>query len=221
MKNLLFLIGILFISQITFAQKNTYAELGGGAGSAAGSFGASIHKNWTLGKKDRLIIGTGARFTYFFGTNSNFITAPANLTSDTKNIDTLLAPKPSLSSINALINIGFKVSSKLEVGFNIDAIGFSFGPKGKPSYIKNGKSVLTEASPTNLNILLVGDNDKGSLNSHFYTKYAFYEKFGVKLAYQFLFNELTTNTKIQTLPSANDRFRLKSSMLYAGLVYSF
>lgn len=203
------------------AQKNTYIEVGGAIGSGAGSFGAALHKNWTLGKKDKFIIGTGVRFTGFAGSDQNFITAPAKLTVDDKNIDTLLALKPALYSLNAIINLGYRINSKIELGFNIDVLGFSFGPEGKPSYIRNGRKTAATAKPTSTNLLLVGDNDRGSLNSHFYGKYNFNEKFGVKLAYQFLFNELTTTTKVQTIPEANDRFRLKSGMIYAGLTLNF
>jgi hypothetical protein len=203
------------------AQKNTYAEVGGAVGSGVGSFGAALHKNWTLGKKDKLIIGTGVRFTGFVGSDQNFITAPAKLTADEKNIDTLFAPKPALYALNAMINLGYRINSKIELGFNIDVLGFSFGPEGKPSYIRNGRPTATTAKPTSINLLLVGDNDKGSLNSHFYGKYNFNEKLGVTLAYQYLFNELTTTAKVQTIPEANDRFRLKSGMIYAALTYSF
>jgi hypothetical protein len=68
---------------------------------------------------------------------------------------------------------------------------------------------------------LVGDNDKGSLNSHLFVRYKLSDRLGVKLAYQYLFNELTTTTKVQTVPSANDRFRAKSGMIYVGVNYSF
>jgi hypothetical protein len=219
------LLVVFYFLIIVFAskgqQKNTYAEIGGGIGASSGSVGLALHKNWSLGKKDKFIIGTGLRFTSFFGNNVTFITAPADLTADPKNIDTLLAPKPSLSSLNAMINLGYRLNSKLELGFNIDAAGISFGPTGAPSYITNGKSSVTSAKPTAVNLLLVGDNDKGSLNSHFYAKYDFSKKIGLKLAYQFLFNELTTSTAIQKSPSANDRFRVKSSMVFVGINFNF
>jgi hypothetical protein len=220
MRKILTIISFALVSSV-YAQKNTYLEAGAGFGSGATSFGAAFHKNWTLGKKDKLIIGTGLRFTGFAGSDNYFITAPAKLTTDDKNIDSLLAPKPALYALNAMINLGYRVTSKLEVGFNIDALGFSFGPTGSPSYIRNGRKTAASAKPTATNILLVGDNDRGSLNSHFYAKYTFGQKLGVKLAYQYLFNELTTTTKVQTIPEANDRFRLKSGMIYAGLTYSF
>jgi long-subunit fatty acid transport protein len=202
-------------------QKNTYAEIGGGIRGASGTLGLALHKNWSLGKKDKFLIGTGVRFTSFFGNNITFITAPASLTADPKNIDSLLAPKPALSSLNAIINLGYRLNNKVELGFNIDAAGISFGANGSPKYISNGKSAATTAKPTAVNILLVGDNDKGSLNSHFYAKYEISKKIGVKLAYQFLFNELTTATKIQKVPSENDRFRVKSSMIFLGLNVGF
>ena len=221
MKKSLLLI-LTFISfSITAQQNNNYAELGGGIGSSVASINVALHKNWTLGKKNKFVIGTGVRFTSFFGTNVNFTTAPADLTSDDKNIDTLLAPSPGMSSINAMINLGYRVSNKLELGFNIDVIGISFGTKGTPTFISNGKRTATTANPTSPNILLVGDNDRGSLNSHLYAKYEISQNIGIKLAYQFLFNELTTETKIQTLPSANDRFRTKSNMVFLGVSYSF
>jgi hypothetical protein len=214
-----FFLIVVFVSKAQ--QKNTYAEIGGGISASSGSVGLAVHKNWTLGKKEKFIIGTGLRFTSFFGNNITFITAPADLTADPKSIDTLLAPKPSLSSLNAMINLGYRLNSKLELGFNIDAAGISFGPTGAPSYISNGKSSAASAKPTAVNLLLVGDNDKGSLNSHFYAKYDISKNIGVKLAYQFLFNELTTTTKVQKTPSENDRFRVKSSMIFVGLNYNF
>ncbi len=214
----------LSLSILTFgavAQVGSSVELGGAIGSSVGSISASGSYNWGLGSKKKFYIGTGVRFTSFFGSNVNFTTAPADLTGDDKNIDTLLAPSPGVSSLNLTINLGYKISDKLDVGFNIDAIGVSFGPTGSPSYIRNRKSTATSASPTSPNILLVGDNDKGSLNSHLFVRYKIADKLGLKLAYQFLFNELTTATKIQTIPSANDRFRAKSGMIYVGVNYNF
>ncbi len=222
MKKLFLLIfAFVFTFSLYAQQNNNYVELGGGIGSSVGSINVALHKNWTLGKKDKFVIGTGIRFTSFFGTNVNFITAPADLTGNDKNIDTLFATSPNMSSINALINLGYRLNNKLEIGFNIDVTGISFGTKGTPTFIANGKKTVTSAGPTSPNILLVGDNDRGSLNSHVYIKYEISRNIGVKLAYQFLFNELTTDTKIQTFPSSNDRFRQKSNMVYAGISYNF
>jgi hypothetical protein len=221
MKKSFLLILISLFTLGAYAQVGTSVELGGALGSSVGSISVSGFHNFGLGAKKRLSVGTGIRFTSFFGSNVNFTTAPADLTTDDKNVDTLLAPSPGLNSLNLTINLGYKISEKIDVGFNIDALGVSFGPTGSPSYIRNGKAVVTSASPTTTNLLLVGDNDKGSLNSHLFVRYKIGEKVGIKLAYQFLFNELTTTTKVQTIPSANDRFRAKSTMIYLGINYCF
>lgn len=219
-KSLLFL-SFLLVVFASVGQNGTSVELGGAVGTSIGSISATGFKHWGIGSKKRFYIGTGLRFTSLFGSNVNFTTAPADLTSDAKNIDTLLALSPTVSSLNLMVSLGYKVSEKFDVGFNIDAIGISFGPTGTPSYIRNGKSVASSASPTSPNILLVGDNDKGSLNSHLFVQYKLSDHLGLKVAYQFLFNELTTTSKIQTIPSVNDRFRAKSTMVYVGLNYSF
>ncbi len=200
-------------------QKNTYAELGLGLGAGANSVGLAAHKNWTLGKSQRFVIGTGVRLTSFFGKDLAFTSAPNALATVPASVDSLLTPSPNLTSLNALINIGYRLNKKLEVGFNIDAVGVSFGPEGTPTFVSNGKNKSTAAKPTAVNVLLVGNNDRGSLNSHFYAKYELSKRVGIKAAYQFLFNELTTATKIQTAPEANDRFRLKSSMVFVGLTF--
>ena len=217
------LIILFLLSSIgVFAQEKTkYIEVGGAFGSSNGSINLSGQKDWYVGKKDRIIIGTGLRFTSFFGNDITFTTAPAKLSIEPKSVDSLFAPKPALYSLNLMINLGYKISDKIEVGFNIDALGLSFGPEGSPTFISNKKSTVTKAKPTSPNVLLVGDNDRGSLNSHFYGRYKLNEKIGLNVAYQFLFNELTTATKIQTVPEANDRFRVKSSQIYVGLSYHF
>ncbi len=221
MKKALLFLSLSILTFGAMSQSGTSFELGGAIGSSVGSISASGFQNWGLGSKKKFYVGTGVRFTSFFGSNVNFTTAPADLTGEDKNIDTLLAPSPGVSSLNLMISLGYKVSEKLDVGFNIDAIGISFGPTGMLNYIRNGKAIVTPASPTSPNILLIGDNDKGSLNSHLFVRYKIAEKLGLKLAYQFLFNELTTTTKVQTIPSANDRFRAKSSMIYVGFNYNF
>jgi len=202
-------------------KSDLYADLGVGLGSSKVSVTSALNYNWHLGKNNKIVVGTGIRYTLFSGNNINFTSAPNDLAVDEKSVDTLLAPSSNVHSFNLLINLGYNISPKLQVGFSIDVFGLSFGPTGAPTYISEGKQQVTSASPTKINVLLVGNNDIGSLNSFFYAKYQLSNRFEVKLGYQFLFNELTTNTNIQTLPSQNDRFRNKSSLGYIGVTYSF
>jgi len=202
-------------------KSNLFADLGGGLGSSKVSVTSALNYNWQLGKKRKIVVGTGLRYTWFGGRNVNFTSAPNSLAVENNSVDTLLATRPNVSSLNIIINLGFNITKKLQAGFSIDFFGFSFGPTGSPTYINNGKSQITSASPTKINILLVGNNDVGSLNSFFYAKYQLNNRFGIKLGYQFLFNELTTSTKVQTLPSQNDRFRHKSALGYIGVTCNF
>jgi Outer membrane protein beta-barrel domain len=211
----------LLLATIAIAQQNKkestnqFIDIGLGLGSSQTSVSGSYIYNWNLGQKGKFFIGTGARFTSYFGKNINFTSAPSNLASDDKNVDTLIAPKPSINALNVLINLGYNFSPKFQIGFNIDALGFSFGPTGSPTY----RGAKTSAKPTSGNILLVGNNDKGSLNSHFYARYTFNKNWGVSAGYEYLFTELKTDTKVQTAPEQNDRFRNKSSEFYIGVSY--
>lgn len=217
----------LSISGITTAQKKDnpktqqLADLSFGFGNKQGSVVAGYFYNWNLGKSRKFFIGTGARFTTFYGTGVSFTSAPSSLAGDKLNEDTLLAAKPNIFSINLLINLGYNITPKLQAGFSIDAIGASFGAEGTPIFISNGIPTSTKAKPTSFNALLIGNNDKGSLNSEFYARYKITEKFSAKLAYQYLFNELTTTTKVQTVPEANDRFRSKATLINIGFSYHF
>jgi len=193
----------------------------------------SFGYDWHIGKKKKFSVGSGLRFTSYFGTNQYYQTAPAKLTSGNvgpqvlfvdnynENIDSLLISSSQNNSINLLINLSYRLNSKFLIGFNIDAVGFSFGTTKEGSYIHNGQSAIVSAHPTLFNVLLVSDNDQGSLNSELYVNYFLTEKWGVKLAGQFLFTEYTTQYEIQQYPEANDRFRNKSLLLAIGIIRKF
>jgi hypothetical protein len=211
---MIFVGSFLFGQQSKIGRTNQYIDLGIGLGSKQNSISGSFLHNWNLGQKGRFFIGAGARFTTYFGKDIKFTSAPANLAEAAK-ADTIIAPKPAISALNLVINLGVNFSSKLQVGFNIDAAGFSFGPTGSPTY----GTTKVSAKPTGGNVLLIGNNDKGTLNSHFYARYNFNEKWGVSAGYEYLFTELKTTTKVQTVPEQNDRFRNKASEFYIGVSY--
>ena len=202
-------------------QTETYLSSGIGLGGKNYAPLLALQYDWRLGKRKRIVIGTGLRFVTFFGSNITFTSAPADLASNTQNVDSIIAPAPFIYSVNAMINLGFQVNRHLMVGFNIDAIGASFGPNGSPDFVSNGVTTSVNVNPTPVNILLVGDNDRGSLVSQFYGRYQFTDHFCTQLAFQFLFSELTSETKVQTVPKGNDRFRAKSQQIYLGLNYLF
>jgi hypothetical protein len=214
-------LGTAATAQKITGKKQQFADLSFGFGSSQGSIAAGYFYNFNLGVKKKFFIGTGIRFNAYYGSKINYLSAPAKLAGEESKTDTLLAPKPSVYAINALINLGYNFSTKIQAGFNIDLIGFSFGPQGKPTFIANGTPTLTQAKPTGFNVLLVGNNDRGTINSEFYLRYKINDKFGVKIAYEYFFTELTTTAKVQTVPEQNDRFRNKASLFNVGVSYHF
>jgi long-subunit fatty acid transport protein len=132
-----------------------------------------------------------------------------------------LLQSPQINAINLALNFGYRISPKFGVGFNIDAVGFSFGGSKDGSYINGNVGQVTSAKPTSFNVLLIGNNDKGTLNSEFYARYFFNDKLAIKLAYQYLFLEYTTDTQMQQSPEANDRFRHKGRLFSVGITKTF
>jgi hypothetical protein len=235
MKSALLIAGLLGLAQIVFGQERVarYGEASLAFGGSQQSLSLAYHHGWKIGKKQNLEIGTGLRFSSYFSQERHYTTAPAEISKgDTgpfvvfkddipANIDSLLIGSPQVNSLNLMITINYRFSPKWQAGFNIDAIGFSFGGTQQTSYINGSPGVGTTASPTTFNLLLVGENDLGSLNSEWYLRYQVNGPWSIKLAYQLLFTEYTTSTQVQTFPEPNDRFRFKSSMLSVGVVYQF
>ncbi|MEX1240346.1 MAG: hypothetical protein WEB30_11535 [Cyclobacteriaceae bacterium] len=207
-------------------------NIGGGFGKSAGNASLDYTHNWRLGQKERLTIGIGARFTSFFGGMLNYTTAPAKLTTGTagpenmfkkpikRNIDSLCLESSQVNFLNLAFNIGHRFSSKWDLGFKIDLIGFSFGGEQKGEYIRNGERVAASANPTSFNVLLIGDNDRGNLNSELYLRYFISERWGIKAGMQMLFAEYTTPNNIQQFPEPNDRFRYKAMLISMGISHN-
>jgi long-subunit fatty acid transport protein len=208
-------------AQVQSGVKKNFAGLGAAFGSSQTSISASFEHNWHFGKKEKFFVGSGARFTSYFGSNTSYTSAPPKFAGDEKNTDSISVAKPSVNALNIFINLGYRISSKFTAGFNIDAAGFSFGSSRNAVFSGNGTVKPAIAKPTGGNILLVGNNDRGSLNSQLYLQYTLNKKWSIRAAYQYLFTEYSTTTKVQTVPAENDRFRNKASMIYTGVAIGF
>jgi hypothetical protein len=220
-----------------FAQQESRREQLGeillSGGSYRGSIAFSYTQQWRLGAQRRFGAGIGLRATGFLGANLNYITAPAKLTSGStgpliffkedieENLDTLLIPSPQVNFVNLMISLDYNISSRFTAGFNIDAIGFSFGAKQRSNFMTNNRGKNVNATPTTFNILLISDNDRGSLNSELYFRYAVAERWLIKAAAQFMFTEYTTEMAVQEFPEKNDRFRNKSLLFGLGITKKF
>lgn len=207
------------------------------AAFAAGNQEFSTALSWVhfhgVGKKQKFKIGYGVRYTGYTGKNKNYITAPAKLTSgqtgpqvlftdiNAANYDTINFANSQHNAINLSINLQYSFTSKFELGFNIDAVGFTFGGSQTGKFISSANTpafdVPQTAKPTTLNALLISDNDIGSLNSELYARYWITNKLAIRAGLSFLFTEYTTNNK---LVQNNDRWRYKSLTPMLGITYS-
>jgi len=179
-----------------------------------------------FGKKDqRFKVGYGIRFGSFFGGNLLYTTAPSKYTSNEDQIDTLSLINAQVNTLNANIHLQYTLFKKLDLGFNIDAIGFSFGSAQKSSILSSsldpGYSPVQQSKPTVFNLLLIGDNDKGSLTSEFYVRYWLSPRWAIRGGFNYFFSEYTTP---QTLSFnngevSNDRFRNKAYMGFLAVSF--
>jgi hypothetical protein len=226
-------VAVNVVAQQHFKENNLY-ELTGAVGKHQGSVAMSWSHLAGIGKGKKLLrIGYGIRFTSYFGKDRSFITAPARLTSRqtgpqvlfsktyNESLDTVTFSAAQINSLNATLNVEYSIHPAFQIGFNIDAIGVSFGKRqtGKlQSTLRPGTlSEEQTAKPTGFNLLLVSDNDLGSLNSEFILRYWFAEKLAIKAGFCFLFAEYQTDNK---LIFNNDRFRNKASLALLGISYN-
>ncbi|MEQ1733135.1 MAG: hypothetical protein ABL940_05650 [Bacteroidia bacterium] len=222
------LLSLNVIAQETTTETNRYKynnnfDLALASNGAQSAVAISWVHNHAVTKNKKFTIGYGVRFTSQIGENLTYTTAPAKLTSGTqgpqamftetivKNIDTLYVASSQNNMLNANINLQYAFTPKFEIGFNIDAVGFTFGANTNGNYKAqdNYPSSTQSAKPTTFNALLVSDNDLGSLNSELYARYWLSNKIALRAGASFMFTEYTTANKLRL---DNNRFRNKSLM---------
>jgi hypothetical protein len=190
-----------------------------------------------LALKKKLRAGYGVRFTGFVAANKFYTTAPAKYTSPVQNlwtifsrtivenIDTITTATSNVYALNLAIYLDYQINSNFELGFNIDALGLSFGPKKQFNIISSSFDVdqppVVEGSPTAFNLLLTSDNDIGSLNSEFFVRWWLSQKVGFRLGYTFLFTEYKTTQKLSFNNGEilNDRYRNKASLALLAITF--
>ncbi len=238
MKPIRFIAGILLLAStsVSAQKENHIFEVTANVAKNQFASAFSWNRSHGIGSKQRFKVGYGLRLTNYFGTGQNYVTAPAKFTSGKEslaalfsenieaNFDTLTVPRAQVNSLNAAIYLSYTAfSGKLDIGFNIDAIGFSFGAEQRGTFLSGGNTGIQAAKPTAFNVLLISDSDRGSLNSELNVRYWIHPKWAIKAGYQFLFTEYTANQAVQAIPGFSDRnsrFRNKSSMALVGIAYA-
>ncbi len=204
----------------------------------------SAVKYFSFGKNkpSKFRVGGGVRLNQISaGFCNKYISAPAKLTTgksgpgvlfatqNPTNVDTFGLANSGVTALNFMIALNYHINSKINVEFNIDAVGFSFGGK-QNVFLRDQKgndaaTVLATASPTSVNALLVSDNDLGSLNSELVGTYKINNHWKGKAGLGFMFTEYTLNASSYTNSSNvlvnNNRIRNKSLGLTIGAIYNF
>jgi hypothetical protein len=227
MKKILFALLITICSKGSiFAQKQIDLALSFNKGTTAA---LSFDKF----KGEKFKIGLGVRANFHSSGHSQYITAPAELTSGKKSLaafftpykndklDTLHMEAASILSFNTKLSLEYSVFKKTAIGFNIDLFGVSIGPEKSGRFAAKEDPSLNNtnqtAKPTFFNILLISDSDRGSLNSELYVRKTLKSDNSLRFGLSFQFNEYTTTN---TLTFDNDRFRRKNLMPLITYTYT-
>ena len=211
-------------------------DLSGATKGSLTTVALSINRLHGLGQSRRFRIGYGLRLTSAFGRTTDYKTAPPELVKGKgkgsiiglfskdldENIDTLRLPQTQGHSINLSFNLEYALSRRVELGFNIDVIGFTFGPQQNGTFIANSpirsplSGTVQNARLTPFNILLGDKSDRGSLNSEGYVRYRLNPRLSLRTGLSFQFNEYTTNRQ---LTFDNDRFRSSNLRVLLAIAY--
>jgi len=192
-------------------------ELGVGFTSGGTIAGVGYWQDWGLGQKKAFRLGYGVRFTGYFGKDVNHISAPPEFYTDEAKQDSIFVSSPQMSNIALYIGASYTIRERFEVGFNIDALGYTFGGDKDATFTSDGATTETTVNPGSITALLLGPNDIGMVRSDFFAGYKFNDNWKVRLGVGPLFTEYRTETELQ---EGNTRYRGTSMMILVGAVYS-
>jgi hypothetical protein len=185
-------------------------DLATGLGSSR--FTGAVSWNHFYGLFDqRLHVGLGARFASFLGSGViPYTTADASLIRANE-VNTLSVEDPQAHSLNAQFLIRFRAVAGLELGFDIDLVGFAFGPSRSGSYAATDPRFAgaQRASVSGFDLLLGGKADRGQLDSEFYLAWWFTERWAVRAGLSHFASGYTTDTK---LDNGADRYRASQNL---------
>lgn len=224
MKKIVFILLVLASTSGAYAQYRVNA--GASAGAGATMFSMGVEREFNIVSK-KFHINPGVRLSVYNGKNLDYITAPAKYTTNDTEVDTLSFRSVQNNFANLYVRLGYDFSDKFSVSFDIDVVGVSFGSEQKYTDFRQGEALqnqpqlpsahIENGQPTTLNLLLIGDNDIGSLNSTFKLSYQVTKRMGIDLGAGLIFTEYTIASKRGY--DGNNRFRNKNMMGYIGASY--
>jgi hypothetical protein len=196
-----------------------FHEVGVAAGFPTGAIAAGSYTPTFLLIGGRLNVGLGARLSSYFGgagvayPNGD----PGLLEAGARN--TLTVDQPHTYALNLMLAVSLRVVAGLEAGLNIDLVGVGFGLAITGTYAGADPAFAgpRSASPSRLNLLLLGRHDHGQLDSEFFVAYWF-GQWGIRAGASHMSTEYTTD---RPLDGGNDRFRASATRFFAATGYRF
>lgn len=230
-------------SQPVVKQQN-FAVRGGLSGGF--DVGAGLNKNYvnpsltyyeltSLTRSKSVFVGWTGRLSSFYGNDLNYYTAPARLTRQ-EVIDTVSFGRLSQTSLNLGIRAEWNLG-RFQLGGSVDLLGFTFLGRSRVGRVYSSTGLFSQkdslgntmqkpfqgpdayqnASPTRLNVRLLGDHDRGMLTTEVYARVYLVSKVAVKVGYQWLNTEITLKNRDQV--ANNDRFRNRIGSAYVALTF--
>ena len=172
--------------------------------------------SWRLGAKQRWDLTYGARVTSYFGSDIHHASAPPAYYGDPTLEDSVFVVSPRMSNVAIYVGATYSIKNKVPIGFNIDAIGYTFGGDLEGIYTGDGISTPVTVNPGSITALLVGPNDIGMLKAEFFVGYRINNNFTVRAGINNMYTEVRTPTELQV---GNTRYRAENMGGLISLVY--
>lgn len=164
----------------------------------------------------RLALGLGARFTSFAGRDRlTFRTGDPDLIRDDM-VNALVIEEPFVNSLNLQLLAVARLAGPMEVGFDVDLVGFSFGARRTGDYGSADPALASRqrARVSSFDLLLIDIRDRGQLNSELFVGWRLDDAWTVRAGLSHVATEYRT---IDPLDHGNRRFRRFTTQLFAGV----
>ena len=193
-------------------------DLAAGVGSSKWTGAASWNPSYGLGASRRVRVGLSIRLASFLGGNDlGYKTADASLIKENR-VTTLVISGARTYSLNLELQLKYRLTQRVEAGFDIDLLGVGFGQSTAGRYRSADPSLsgAQRADVSSFDLLKGGNPDRGQLDSEFFLAYWWSDRWAVRAGFSHFLSEYTT---VSRLDFGNDRFRHGANLGFVGLTF--
>jgi hypothetical protein len=188
------------------------------AGFGDSRYSGAISWNHLYEWVPRVSAGLGARFATFRGAGSNrYTTAPKELI-DAGRVHDLDVDGPLTYSLNLQIIGTLRLVGGLELGADIDLVGFAFGPD-RDAISRSPTPAFAgplRAHVATFDAFLFGARDRGQLDSELFLAWWASDRIALRLGVSHFVTEYRTE---RSLDDGNDRFRQSRTLPFVAFAW--